>query len=127
MASSPPGVDMMRSWMLVTEGNPPRPSSEPGGEPPARALMGAVERWPGRWFSEASKYLCLLLCMSFRSERQGRDQGGQRPFRGGGGGGQKENQSERKKETEEEKKGGETSVRRTGNTEDSKHHRKQVS
>lgn len=68
MASSPPGVDMMRSWILVTDCRPTWLHSEPEDGEAVREPIGAVERWPGRWFSEASKYLCLLLCMSFRSE-----------------------------------------------------------
>lgn len=73
MASSPPGVDMMRSWMLETDCNPAWLHREPEDGEAVRQPIGAVEKWPGRWFSEASKYLCLLLCISFRSEPQRRD------------------------------------------------------
>ncbi len=75
MASSPPGVDMMRSWMLETDWSPAWLHREPEDGEAVRQPIGAVEKWPGRWFSEASKYLCLLLCISFRSEPQ-RTQGG---------------------------------------------------
>lgn len=61
MASSPPGVDMMRSWMLVTDCNPPWLHSEPDDGEAVREPIGAVEKWPGRWFSEAIKYLFLLF------------------------------------------------------------------
>lgn len=73
MASSPPGVDMMRSWMLETDWSPAWLHREPEDGEAVRQPIGAVEKWPGRWFSEASKYLCLLLCISFRSEPQWRD------------------------------------------------------
>lgn len=73
MASSPPGVDMMRSWMLETDCSPAWLHREPKDGDAVRQPIGAVEKWPGRWFSEASKYLCLLLCISFRSEPQRRD------------------------------------------------------
>lgn len=75
MASSPPGVDMMRSWMLETDCNPAWLHREPEDGEAVRQPIGAVEKWPGRWFSEASKYLCLLLCISFRSEPQRRETG----------------------------------------------------
>lgn len=73
MASSPPGVDMMRSWMLETDCSPAWLHREPEDGEAVRQPIGAVEKLPGRWFSEASKYLCLLLCISFRSEPQRRD------------------------------------------------------
>jgi len=68
MASSPPGVDMIRSWMLVTDVRPPWLLSAPEDGEAVREPIGAVEKWPGRWFSEAIKYLCLLFWMSLRSE-----------------------------------------------------------
>lgn len=68
IASSPPGVDMMRSWMLVTDWRPTWLHSEPEDGEAVREPIGAVEKWPGRWFSEAIKYLCLLFWMSLRSE-----------------------------------------------------------
>lgn len=73
MASSPPGVDMMRSWMLETDWSPAWLHREPEDGEAVRQPIGAVEKWPGCWFSEASKCLCLLLCISFRSEPQRRD------------------------------------------------------
>lgn len=72
MASSPPGVDMMRSWMLQTDCRPVGLHREPDDGEAVRDPIGAVERWPGRWFSEESMYLCWLLCISFRSEPQRR-------------------------------------------------------
>lgn len=68
MASSPPGVDMMRSWMLVTDWRPGWLHSEPDDGEAVREPIGAVEKLPGRWFSDATKYLFLLFCMSLRSE-----------------------------------------------------------
>lgn len=70
MASSPPGVDMIRSWILVTDVKPTWLLSEQEDEDEVRDPMDAVEKLPGRWFSEASKYLCLLFWKSFRSGRQ---------------------------------------------------------
>lgn len=61
MASSPPGVDMIRSWMLVTDCKPPWLQSAPEDGEAVREPIGAVEKWPGRWFSEAIKYLFLLF------------------------------------------------------------------
>lgn len=70
MASSPPGVDMILSWILVTDVKPTWLLSEQEDEDEVRDPMDAVEKLPGRWFSEASKYLCLLFWKSFRSGRQ---------------------------------------------------------
>lgn len=70
MASSPPGVDMILSWMLVTDVKPTWLLSEQEDEDEVRDPMDAVEKLPGRWFSEASKYLCLLFWKSFRSRKQ---------------------------------------------------------
>lgn len=61
IASSPPGVDMMRSWMLVTDCSPPWLHSDPEDGEAVNEPIGAVEKWPGRWFSEAIKYLFLLF------------------------------------------------------------------
>lgn len=61
IASSPPGVDMMRSWMLVTDCKPTWLDSEPEDGEAVKEPRGAVEKWPGRWFSEAIKYLFLLF------------------------------------------------------------------
>lgn len=73
MASSPPGVDMIRSWILVTDCRPPWLHSEPEDGDAVREPIGAVEKWPGRWFSEAIKYLFLLFWMSLRSEPTARE------------------------------------------------------
>lgn len=70
MASSPPGVDMILSWILVTDVKPTWLLSEHEDGDEVRDPMDAVEKLPGRWFSEASKYLCLLFWKSFRSGRQ---------------------------------------------------------
>lgn len=70
MASSPPGVDMILSWILVTDVKPTWLLSEQEDGDEVRDPMDAVEKLPGRWFSEASKYLCLLFWKSFRSGRQ---------------------------------------------------------
>lgn len=98
MASSPPGVDMILSWILVTDVKPTWLLSEQEDGDEVRDPMDAVEKLPGRWFSEASKYLCLLFWKSFRSRRQ----------KGG-----KAERKEKKKGAEEEKKTGRnTSVRK---------------
>lgn len=104
MASSPPGVDMMRSWMLETDWSPAWLHREPEDGEAVRQPIGAVEKWPGRWFSEASKYLCLLLCISFRSEPQ-RTQGG-RSESGGD-----RNLREYRRQKEKGQRGGKTNVR----------------
>ena len=52
---------MMRSWMLVTDCKPPWLQSEPEDGEAVREPIGAVEKLPGRWFSEALKYLFLLF------------------------------------------------------------------
>lgn len=77
MASSPPGVDMMRSWMLVTDWRPGWLHSEPDDGEAVREPIGAVEKLPGRWFSEATKYLFLLFWMSLRSEPTAGEKKGQ--------------------------------------------------
>lgn len=103
----------MRSWILVTDCGPTRLQSEPEDGEAVREPIGAVEKWPGRWFSEASKYLCLLLCMSFRSEstrgERGRDPGKGRRFTKMAGKGEYGEERER----EREETGGKTSVRHT--------------
>lgn len=83
MASSPPGVDMMRSWMLVTDWMPPWLHSKPEDGEAVREPIGAVEKWPGRWLSEAIKYLFLLFWMSLRSEPTTRERERRRRERGG--------------------------------------------
>lgn len=70
MASSPPGVDMILSCILDTDVKPTWLLREQEDGDAVRDPMEAVEKLPGRWFSEASKYLCLLFWKSFRSERE---------------------------------------------------------
>lgn len=78
IASSPPGVDMMRSWMLVTDCKPTWLASEPEDGEAVREPRGAVEKWPGRWFSEAIKYLFLLFWKSLRSKPMAGEREGER-------------------------------------------------
>lgn len=69
MASSPPGVDIILSWILVTEFKPTWLLREQDEGEEASEPMEAVEKCPGRWFSLASKYLFLRFWLSSISDK----------------------------------------------------------